>query len=695
MFARMTGRARAFLGRETTGLLVLSVVVGLFAAGGAVALRWAIALAQGVAFAASDPSATPAVLPWWLLLVAPAVGGLLVGPIVHLLAPEARGHGVPEIMRAVQHQGGAIRGRVALVKAAASAITIGSGGSCGREGPIAQIGASLASMVGQFVGVPPARLRVLTAAGAGAGIAATFNAPIAGAFFALEVVLGNFAMECFGPIVVASVVATVAAQPFLGPGALSTGIGVALVHPAELGVYAILGVLAALLAIVFGQALVRTEEAFERVPVPIWSRPMLGGLAVGAIACAGIPAVLGNGERLVSDLLHGLATLGVPFLVLLLGAKLVATCLTLGSGGSGGVFFPCLFMGAVLGELVAKVVGLVSPFETAPPAAYALVGMAAMTSAAAHAPITMGIMVFELTNDYKIIAPLLIAASIAATVSRGLQRDSIYTLRLSRRGVPLTRGVEAMIMHDLRVEDVMRRHECEVVPPSTPLSEVLRRFLEVRAEVIYVVDAEGRFGGVIPLVDVRAQIRETPTMLEDRLIIAADVARRDVPMLDASDRLTRALDALHPGDLHELPVVASQDGGGRFVGTLSEHDVLGAYNQEVLRKEALLARFVTRRTGEDDEVSMRTDYFELPAGYCIAQLPVPTAYVGRRLREVDLRRGLGLNVLAVKEKRADGFCKLMPDPERALQTGDLLVVMGPEAGVQKLRTSDVEAHRTS
>lgn len=687
--ARLRTSARALVTHQTSSLLGLSVAVGLLAAGGAVALRWALHAVQLVAMGGDDPVALAAQLPWWQLLLAPVAGGLLVGPLVHFLAREAKGHGVPEVMRAVQLEGGLIRPRVALVKAAASALTIGSGGSCGREGPIAQIGASLGSLLAQRVGAPRTRMRLLTAAGAGAGIAATFDAPIAGAFFALEVVLGNFSMECFGPIVVASAVATVSARVGLGTTpTLTPGLEHGLQHPGELLAYAVLGLLAAGVAVLFGRGLVRTEELFERLRLPEWSKPALGALAVGAIACAGAPEVLGNGDGVVEGLLSWSTAVPWRVLLLLLLLKLVATWCTLGSGGSGGVFFPSLYLGAVLGALAGKLAGVALPFQTSSPGAYALVGMAAVASAAAHAPITMAIMVFELTDDYAIITPLLVAASIAAIVARGLQRESIYTLKLARRGVSLHRGLEAMIMHDLRVEDVMRRHEHEAVLPGAPLSEVLRRFLDVRTETIYVVGAEREYVGVVSLQDVKAHIRATPGAVVDRLVIAQDIARTDVLPLAPGDPLTRAMEVLQRSDLGEHPVVTEESGGvQRFLGTVSEHDLLGAYNQEVLRKEVLLARFVRRSAGEDGDGRGHTDYFELPQGYALAQLPVPPGLAGRTLRELEVRQGYGLNVLAIKVKRGGAWEKLMPDPNRVLGANDLLVVMGPEPGIEALRSA--------
>ncbi|MGE0710365.1 MAG: chloride channel protein [Planctomycetota bacterium] len=675
----------AFLRGESTGLLLLCAVVGLMGGVGAVFFRWLIQLCQWLFFGHKG-GAIAAGAPGWRLLLAPAIGGLLVGPIVARWA-ETRGHGVPELMRVLQFGRGVIRGTVGLVKTFASALTIGSGGSCGREGPIAQIGAAFASALGQRAGVSPKKLKILVGAGAAAGIAATFNAPIAGAFFALEVLLGNFAMECFAPIVVATVAGTLLSRVALGsaPSIALEGSLHELKHPGELIAYVALGVSAAVVSVVFSRALVACEEGAERLPLPIWLRPALGGIAVGAIAMLGLPEVMGNGAHVMEKLLGPAeARTTALFLLALLVGKLVATCLTLGGGGSGGVFSPSLFLGATLGALVGHLAGALLPFPTAEPGAYALVGMAAVAAGTTHAPITMMIMVFELTNDYKIIVPLMVSTSIAAVIARRISPESIYTLKLARKGVRLNASLEHMVMHHLSVEDVMRSHEAEVVTPQTPFPEVLARFLKARIEQLYVVDQEGRYQGVILLQDVKCELNAN-RLAPGTLVIAEDVAHRETPSLTQRQPLTQALASLQRSGLHELPVIS--EGEGRFLGTLSEHDLLGAYDQEVLRQDVLLTRFVSRSHDEpDEEAAVHTDYFELPDGFGLAQVPLPAALADRTLAGLEVRKTYGLNVLAIKVRDAEGeWVKQIPEPQRTLQAGDLLIVMGPLGGIEALR----------
>ncbi|HEX5067512.1 MAG TPA: chloride channel protein, partial [Myxococcota bacterium] len=298
---------------------------------------------------AGDPLALARALPWWAVLVIPALGGLVVGPLVTLFPREAKGHGVPEVMEAVALRGGMMRGRTVVLRTLASALSIGSGGSVGREGPIVQIGAALGSFFGQLLRVPPRLLRTIVGCGAAAGIAATFNAPIAGALFAVEVIIGDFAVAQFSPIVISSVVATVLSRWLLGDHPSFEVPAYVLVAPFELVPYALLGVAAGLVGLAFVWLVYLAEDFFERLRVPAWLKPALGGLGVGAIGIA-FPQVLGVGYGTITPALQG--ALAPALLAALLVAKLVATSITVGSGGSGGVFSPSLFLGAMTGGVL-------------------------------------------------------------------------------------------------------------------------------------------------------------------------------------------------------------------------------------------------------------------------------------------------------------------------------------------------------
>ena len=356
----------------------------------------------------------------------PALGGLIYGPLIYFFAREAKGHGVPEVMLAVAQRGGRIRPVVAVVKSLASALCIGSGGSVGREGPIVQIGSALGSTVGQALRMSDDRVRTLVACGAAGGIAATFNAPIAGVFFALEVILGEFTTRAFGVVVISSVTAAVIGRAAFGDVPSFPVPAYELVNVGEFGLYALLAVLAGVIGIVFTRTLYAFEDFFDGIRMPEYLKPVPGGLCLGLIGVF-LPQVFGVGYQAMSQALSGEYALGL--LVILLAAKIVAVSLTIGSGGSGGVFAPSLFIGAMLGTAFGTAANALLPGFTAPPGAYGLVGMAAVFTGAARAPITAVIILFELTGDYRIILPLMLAVVLSTLVSEALSRDTIYTLQ--------------------------------------------------------------------------------------------------------------------------------------------------------------------------------------------------------------------------------------------------------------------------
>src|SRR4051812_41824475 len=433
------------MGTGTVGQVALALLVGTGAGLAAVTFRWLITHA-GLVFtgypdySAVGPHGHPGHrwLPWtggWFLLLAPVAGGLLYGPLVHRFAREARGHGVPEVMNAVSQRGGRIPGKVAVVKALASAICIGSGGSVGREGPIVQIGSALGSRLGQLLKLPESRLRVLVACGAAGGIAATFNAPIAGVFFALELLLVNFAAEAFGLVVLSAVTASVIGRALLGDAPFLHLPAFALRDPREYLFYALLGLVAGSVGVLFTRVLYAVEDACDWAwRGPEWARPAVGGLLLGGLLLV-LPQMYGVGYPVLQAGVEGRYALG--FLLVLLLAKMIATSLTIGIGGSGGVFAPSLFCGAMLGAAVGIVAQHVAPGVVGPSGAYALVGMGAVFAGAARAPITAVLILVELSGEYTIVLPLMLAIVLATAVSKALARDTVYTLKLRRRGIDL------------------------------------------------------------------------------------------------------------------------------------------------------------------------------------------------------------------------------------------------------------------
>jgi CIC family chloride channel protein len=371
-----------------------------------------------------------------LRLLVPAIGGLAAGLLVRFVAPESGGHGVVEVRRAVA-SGEKIPGRVALWKSLLAGLVIGSGGSCGREGPVVHIGGAVGNEIGDRLGLSKQNVRLLLACGAAAGIAASFNAPIAGAMFALEIILGgDFAIQSFSPILLAAVTATTTAQTLLGAGNEVVHLDYTLRAPFEIVGYALLGLLCAVGGIAYARTLHRSEQLFgghdssglgrllARVPPHL--RPALGGLGCGLFGFW-VPEVMGNGYETMNGAL--LEHLGLGLLAVALLAKLLATACTLGSGAPGGTFFPAVFLGAMLGGAFGSLVHGLLPSVTASSGAYAAVGMGAFVAGATLAPLTGIFMVFELTGNYQAILPLMVACGLATAVVHWALGGSIYSLK--------------------------------------------------------------------------------------------------------------------------------------------------------------------------------------------------------------------------------------------------------------------------
>ena len=521
------------------------------------------------------PRATRSIryVPWlgiWFVVLAPVVGGLIYGPLIQRFAPEARGHGVPEVMLAVAERGGRIRPQVAVVKSLASAICIGAGGSVGREGPIVQIGSALGSSIGQMLHVSETRLRLLVACGTAAGISATFNAPIAGVFFALELILQDFAVDSFGAVVLASVTADVIGRAAFGSQAFLTLPTFHIVSGWEYGLYALLGVLGGLAGIAFIRILYGTEDLLDRIwRGPDWLRPAAGGVLLGLLLLA-LPELYGVGYPVLQNAVGGRIVLGL--LALLLVGKMVATSLTIGIGGSGGVFAPSLFMGAMLGTAFGTIAGLIFHGGVAPAGAYGLVGMGAVFAGAARAPITAVIIIFELTGDYTIILPLMVAIVAAAGLSSVFSKDTIYTLKLRRRGIDIMRGRGANLMQVLRVRDAMQPVPVPLAADAA-LNEIVNRFAQRDVAAVPVVDPDGSYRGVVTAGEVEGAMRDNALD-----VTAGDLA--DMPAPVSPDMtLEEALSQLVQQGRSALIVMAPST--TTLLGWLTHRDILVAYNNRI------------------------------------------------------------------------------------------------------------------
>ncbi len=571
--AQYVARVRDSAASGSGALTALALLVGAGAGAGAIAFRYMILGLTYVFTGHRDYSAAGHAPDSWVpglgiyfVVLAPVLGGLLYGPLVSRFAPEARGHGVPEVMYAVNRLGGRMRPQVPVVKSLASALCIGSGGSVGREGPIVQIGSALGSVVGQALRLSEDQLRLLVACGAAGGISATFNAPIAGVFFALELILRNFETRSFGLVVLSSVTADAIGRAAFGSRAFLALPSFAFSSPLELVLYAGLGVLATGVGLTFVRVLYRSEDLADRAwgSRPDWLRPAVGGALLGLLLLA-VPQMYGVGypvlERAVAGHYVVLVLLG------LMAAKILATSLTMSIGGSGGVFAPSLFMGAMLGSAYGAGVHALLPGLAAAAGAYGLVGMGAVFAATARAPITAVLVIFELTGDYRIILPLMFAVVVATALSNLITSDTIYTLKLRRRGIdieaPAPSGMAA-----IAVGDAMGTAP-RALAPEVPLESVIARFASERTDSLPVLDADGVLVGVVAASDVERAIGED----RDGLTAAALVHR--TPTLRSDESLEEAIAALTTSEEDGLPVIAGRD--GQLVGWITHRRLLRAY----------------------------------------------------------------------------------------------------------------------
>jgi chloride channel protein, CIC family len=526
---RWTGRAGGWLRGSRGGLLAIALVVGAGSGLGAVAFRYLIYfftwLATGHVQFGQQGRVPSAHLPWLGLaffVVIPVIGGLIYGPLIYRYAREARGHGVPEVMIAVADEGGRIRPQVAAVKSVASAICIAVGGSVGREGPIVQIGSALASSLGQWVKVPESRLRILVACGAAGGIAATFNAPITGVFFGVEIILRELSAEAVFTVMLSATAADLLSRQFLGAAPFLSGLpsGIALHHLTSYLLIAGLAVVAALTGLAFAKILYVTEDLCDRVwgNRPEWARPAAGGVLLGLLLLA-LPQMYGVGYPVLYQAVGG--SYALWFLIILAAGKIIACSLTIGIGGSGGVFAPSLFIGATSGMAFGEIARhLIGP-AAGQPALYAVVAMGAVFASAARAPLTSVASVVEMTGDFTLTLPVMLAVAIATATSRALSYGTIYTTKLLRRGTDIDRDPSADPLENLTAADAMRpfpaplpakpqpaeppgadpgslpgpvtgRHQPQVVFASESLTQTLRQLERYGRDGLPVLADDGR-----------------------------------------------------------------------------------------------------------------------------------------------------------------------------------------------------------
>jgi len=655
-------------------LLILSVIIGGSTGLAAVAFIHLIAIIQTRSYTTVQLLFPH--LGLWSYALVPIGGALIAGPIIAWFAREAKGHGVPEVMQALVMRGGRIRPRVAIAKIVASALCIGTGGSAGREGPIVQVGSTLGSAMGQILHLSDDRIKNLVACGAAAGIAATFNAPIAGVAFAIEVLMCELQVRAFGNVVIAAVSAAVVSQIYLGDRPAFTVPSYSMESPISILFYLLLGLVAALVGVFFIRMLSWCEDVFDNWKFPLSLKPAVGALLLGLLGVCylqftntsfssstefqlemplieNIPHVYGPGFTFIEQALHGNTSFWILALLVIL--KPLATSLTLGSGNSGGVFAPSLFIGAMLGGAMGELFAAWNPVLAGHPGAYALVGMAAVFSACARAPLTAMLIVFEMSNDYALILPLMLTAVTASYLAQYLHPESIYTVKLVKRGIRFDQGRDKDIMQGVQVSEVMHKEPLTIYKKQT-LAELYRKFQETNLLGFPVLDDNGALWGIVTLQDLEKAMSQEGVKL--RSVKVADLSTIDPLTVFPDEPIWTAIQKMAPRDLARLPVV-SRSSEKKLLGLISRSDILRAYDVGIVRKQRgqLLEKRITLRQEQHNdfiEFRLRSEHYA----------------VGKRMRELELSKFI--NVVSLDR---DGVLHF-PRGGTCFDAGDIITLFG-------------------
>lgn len=572
--------SRALRGSEHVTLVIQAFIVGILAGAANVMFRTAMNLAHSLIFIGgaevlhiSEGGAFKALIP-----LLPITGAILLIPLSLAFPGEVNGYGFSRFLEVVNVRGGVIKARNIFLKTVGPALTIGSGGSAGVEGPIAIIGGAVGSGIGQFFRTSENRMKLLIAAGCAGGIAATFNAPIAGVMFAIEIVLlGNYELSSFSAIVISSGIATVVSRGFYGSSPAFPVPQYDLRSPLEIPFYIVFGLIVGVIAVFYIRIFHKIKDQFEELRLHPQAKPVLGAFIVGSIGIF-LPQIMGNGYNFIDDALAGKILL--PTIALLVFFKIFATSVTLGSGGAGGIFAPALFIGAMTGGSFGYVVHSLFPAQTAFPGAYATVGIGSFLAASTHAPLTGIFLLFEMTGNYKIIIPLMFASIIGTLVAKRIYPESIDTVELARKGIKFHAGKEVSVMGRIKVAQVMDT-DFVTAHGNTLLKDLIKGMISKDRFYIPITDDSGNMVGIVSSQDVR------PVLFDEKvkgIVRAGEIATEKVIVLRPEDDLNKAINVFSLKDIDEVPVVAA-DNPSKVVAMLSRKKVIDTYNSEVLKKQ--------------------------------------------------------------------------------------------------------------
>ncbi len=576
-------------------LLILGALTGLLGGLGAIVFHESIHLIKslffdlpGLFFGTKTLIGQKGYIIYIILVLLPALGGLFVGLLSHFFEKGQKGEGIPNVIDAVSTKGGVIKGSVAVKKIIGSALSIGSGGAGGKEGPIVQIGSAIASAFGQFLHLSPDRLKILVGCGAAAGLSAAFNAPLGGALFAMEIILRTFRAQTFSPIIISSVIATALSRSYLGDQPAFEIPKYELLSNYEFFFYLVFGIIAGLASVYFVKIFYKIDDFWKSVKkLPPYFKPALGGLAVGIIGLF-FPGLYGFTYVSIDQTLTGSVS-GTYWTVLMLAMmfllKPVATGFTIGSGGNGGTFAPSLFTGAMIGGLFGQIANIAFPGLAAPPGAYALVGMGAVVAGTTHASLTALIMVFEMTNNYKIILPLMMTIIISMTISKSFLKGSLYSLKFIREGKEIDiYGRKVAILKEIRTSDLIEE-SYDAVYENTNFSKILEVIKTSKYNSILVLGKSDNLIGQISFQNIREFLFDEDTSQISEFLIAKDIMTRNSFVKD-DDNGEFALQIMEADDSEFIPVLDKLS--GQLLGIVSKANLLNRYQKEVFISQSTI-----------------------------------------------------------------------------------------------------------
>ncbi len=577
----MKKRLKRLLPGENFRMIVIAATIGLVSGAANILFRAVVEAVHEYVFVHGHELLRIDEGGWYQLLLPllPITGMVLLIPFSLRYPGEVNGYGFPKFLRQVNLEGGIVKFRAIILKIVSTALTIGTGGSAGVEGPIAHVGGSLGSQMGQFFRVSGNRMKVFIAAGCAGGVAAMFNAPIAGVFFAAEIVLlGTYEVGSFAALVISSAIATAVSRAYFGESPAFPVPAYHLVNSlVEIPLYTLMGVFMGFIAVFYIKVFYGVRNKFAAFKIHPQLKPIVGALIIGTIGIA-FPQIMGDGYTYIAEVLAGKGVILVMLLLIFL--KIFTTSITLGSGGAGGVFAPALFIGAVIGGTFGGVAHNLLPDFTASPGAYAAVGIGAFLASATHAPLTAIFLLFEMTGNYLIIIPIMVSSIIGTVVASWLNEDSIDTVDFSRAGIDIHEGRETAVMKSIRVGKIISE-DVDFISEEANVDQLLKIFSMTKDSFYFpVIDVTGRMTGIVSMQDVKSILHDEKLRLSSKV---GSICARKVVTLTPDDNLYTAMTLFDSKGFEEIPVVESPEDKW-VVGMLKRRDVIAAYNREVLKK---------------------------------------------------------------------------------------------------------------